>query len=144
MKTWISKMGHIFVLGRKPVSSAYKETFQERNKDLHLICRRQTVVTIAASFYLEIFYHYNQRNCIFSFERFLDKIIEGSIIFNVELWRKRTNREKKVFSWGVSVSQTKFPTAFSALQCCCLLSRIYIQNLNFHGNTQYVSLTVHI
>lgn len=92
-------MGHIFVLGRKPVSSAYKETFQERNKDLHLICRRQTVVTIAASFYLEIFYHYNQRNCIFfSFERFLDKI-EGSIIFNAMLnYEGKGQTEQKVFS----------------------------------------------
>ena len=50
LKTWVSqKVETFFDLGRKPVSSAYKETFQERNKDLHLICRRQTVVTIAAA-----------------------------------------------------------------------------------------------
>ena len=50
LKTWVSQKVEIFFdLGRKPVSSAYIETFQERNKDLHLICRRQTVVTIAAA-----------------------------------------------------------------------------------------------
>ena len=108
MKAWMSKITHIFVLGRKPVSSAYKETFQERNKDLHLICRRQTVVTIAALKYFII--------TISEIAFFWEISWQNRRINNLQCWimKEKDKPKKKVFSWGVSVSQTKFPTVLSS------------------------------